>query len=42
MAELDAELDRRIEERRLKEWEDELRSREERLRGQEGGAEPTL
>lgn len=41
MAELDAELDRRIEERRLKEWEDELLAREERLRAQEEGTDPT-
>src|SRR4051812_46635427 len=41
MAELDAELDRRIEERRLREWEEELRAREERLKQQDGGEAPT-
>jgi hypothetical protein len=34
-AALDDELDRRIEEKRLREWEEELRRREEDLRGRE-------
>lgn len=33
-AELDEELDRRIEERRLQEWEDDLRRREQGLGGE--------
>ena len=35
MAELDDELDRRIEARRLQEWEDELRRREQQQQGGE-------
>ena len=39
MAEIDAELDRRIEAHRLQEWEDELRRREEALRRRETDGE---
>ena len=35
--EMDEELDRRIEERRLKEWEDDLRRREQQLGGGAAG-----